>query len=92
VSDVEVLDIRRAIRAKLVTGDLPGATPMKCWVGKGTEHACMGCDLVISAAVIEYEVDLPGTKTSPGLTLRFHQRCLGIWHEERARLRLEGLA
>jgi hypothetical protein len=73
-----------AVRAKLQSGQLPSSTPMKVWVGKGTKRPCMGCDRPVAPEEIEYEVDLPGRSDAEGVTLIFDQRCLAIWHRERA--------
>jgi hypothetical protein len=36
--------VAAGIRAKLASGRLPSAKPMKVWIGKGTDRPCMGCD------------------------------------------------
>jgi hypothetical protein len=89
MGDVGVDDIRAVIRTKLVAGDLPSETPVKCWVGKGTDLPCMGCGLPISPEGLEYELDLPVASSHPVTMLRLHQACVRIWHEERAGLRLK---
>jgi hypothetical protein len=75
--DEGVQDIKAAIRAKLASGELPSAKPEKLWAGKGTDQQCAGCGAMIAATDVEYEADLPGGP------LRFHQRCLIIWDQER---------
>ena len=79
-------DIVAAIRAKLVSGELPSAKPGKLWVGNGTGKPCMGCGLAIRAEVLEYEVDLPGPSADRVTTLRFDRACLDLWSTECARL------
>jgi hypothetical protein len=89
VGDVRVQDIRSVIRTKLTSGELPTETPEKCWVGKGTSRPCMACDLAINPDTLEYEVDLPTPAPHSVTTLRLHQACLTVWHEERVHLRLK---
>jgi hypothetical protein len=75
------------IRAKLLATELPTAPPAKVWVGKGTGKPCMGCDRPIAPDLIEYELDYPDPAAhKPTITLRFDQRCLAVWHKERARV------
>jgi hypothetical protein len=68
------------VRAKIESGKLPITRPEKVWAGYGRGCACDVCDQRITAADAEYEADLPD-----GRTLHFHQACLGLWHQERAR-------
>jgi len=73
--------IAATIRDKIHSGvlPLPPLPPEKCFVGKGTNRPCDGCDEVITADAIEYELDLADART-----LRFHKTCLAAWHEARA--------
>jgi hypothetical protein len=71
-------DIEALVRHKIQAGALSTETPTKLWVGKGTGQACDACGLPATSADIEYETDLPS-----GRTLRFHQVCLTVWHQER---------
>ncbi|HET7340135.1 MAG TPA: hypothetical protein VFL90_01640 [Methylomirabilota bacterium] len=73
------------IRAKVVDGTLPvpAAPPGKLWVGNGSGLPCDGCGQPITVAQIEYEPDLPGH--SPAL--RFHQKCLELWQQQRTEYR-----
>jgi hypothetical protein len=68
------------IRAKVAAGTLPlaAAPPGKLWVGKGNGHSCVGCERPITQAEIEYEPDVPDGTAA----LRFHQRCLELWHQQ----------
>lgn len=76
-SDAES-EIGRRIRVKLESGKLPMEKPSRVWSGSGTDHSCDACDDPITPADIEYEVNV-----SIHDTLRFHQHCFNIWHEER---------
>ena len=80
MSEADTGDVRSVVRAKIDAGTLPTATPERVWVGPGMGEPCSACDLVVAAADIEYEIDLPG-----GRALRFHQKCLAIWHAERVK-------
>ena len=74
-------EVAANIRDKLRSGalPLPPEAPQKCFVGKGTDRPCDGCDIVITPKDIEYELDVTETRT-----LRFHDKCLAAWHEARA--------
>jgi|RhiMetdeSRZDD1v2_1073273.scaffolds.fasta_scaffold203631_4 hypothetical protein len=76
----DMAEVLAAVQQKIAAGVLPTDKPMKMWVGNGTGKSCDACDLVVTPADIEYETDLPS-----GRTLRFHQPCLAVWHEERTR-------
>jgi hypothetical protein len=53
-------DVAASIRDKVRSGalPLPPAPPEKCFVGKGTRRPCDGCDAIIGADEIEYELDM----------------------------------
>ena len=78
--DSSTADVAAVVRSKIQAGTLTTETPTKVWVGKGTGQTCDGCGVRVTSADIEYETDLPG-----GRTLRFHQRCLTVWHEQRVK-------
>jgi hypothetical protein len=79
----DMAEVSAVVRQKIAAGLLPTDKPMKVWVGKGTGLMCDACDLPVTPADIEYETDLPG-----GRTLRFHQPCLAVWHEERVKVQI----
>jgi hypothetical protein len=68
------------IREKIASGrlPLPKLPPEKVWVGHGNGEPCDGCDGPITPADLEYEADLAN-----GRTLRFHKKCLAVWHDQR---------
>jgi hypothetical protein len=68
------------IRDKILAGTLPKDAPVKVWAGYGTGKKCDACDLSTTKEGIEYEVDM-----ADGLTFRFDQPCLALWHQERGR-------
>jgi hypothetical protein len=76
--DSGTADVAALVRARIVAGTLPTETPTKVWVGKGMGLTCDACGVKVTPADIEYETDLPSQRT-----LRFHQRCLTVWYEER---------
>ena len=80
-------DVAAAIRAKLASGELPSAKPLKLWVGNGTGKPCMVCGLSIRAEIFEYEVDIAGPSADRRTTLRFDRACLDVWSKECERLR-----
>lgn len=69
--------IRQRIRTMVETGALPCDEPEKVWAGKGMGQHCVACSQPISAAEIEYEVEL-----TAGQMFRVHRRCHEIWREE----------
>jgi hypothetical protein len=73
--------LRRRIRDKIATGQLPRQPPAKVWAGTPTRRTCAACDLVIEDPDIEVEVEIV-----PGETLYLHRRCHEVWSEERARI------
>lgn len=72
-------DATELIRRKVAAGLLPTEVPIKFWAGYGTGKMCDACEVSTSARDIECEVDMPD-----GRIVRFHQRCLTFWHQERA--------
>lgn len=70
--------VRQRIRQLLQAAKLPGAAPMKLWVGPATNVPCCGCGEAIDSGY-EYELAF-----GPGASLKFHPRCYVIWDEERA--------
>jgi hypothetical protein len=75
------VDVAMQIRDKIRAGvlPLPPDPPEKCFVGKGTNRPCDGCDALTASDELEYELDL-----SDGRTLLFHEKCLSAWHLARA--------
>jgi hypothetical protein len=73
-------DLSALIRDKIVSGTLSKDRPVKIWVGYGTGKTCDACDLSTTKTDIEYEADM-----ADGRTFLFHQPCLALWHQERAR-------
>jgi len=69
------LSISALIADKLTRGVLPSAWPLRTWGCNGTGRACQGCDLVITEAEIQHEVELLG-----GVTLLFHAACANAWN------------
>jgi hypothetical protein len=74
----DMAEVSAVVRQKIAAGILPNETPVKVWVGKGMGKPCDACGTTVTSADIEYETDQPD-----GRTLRFHQPCLAVWHEER---------
>jgi hypothetical protein len=73
-------DLGALIRSKVLAGTIPKDAPVKVWAGYGNGKVCCACDLPSTAQDVEYEVDMADSRTS-----RFHQPCLTLWHQERAR-------
>lgn len=77
--DQRTEDISALIRRKVAAGLLPKEAPVKFWAGYGSGKLCDACELAISLAGIEHEVDMADRRT-----FRFHAACLTLWHQERA--------
>lgn len=71
-------DLGTLIRAKVLA--LPKDAPRKVWAGYGSGKLCSACDLPTTIKDVEYEVEMEDHRT-----FRFHQPCLALWHQERAR-------
>jgi hypothetical protein len=73
-------DLVALIWSRILAGVLPKDSPVQVWAGYGNGKSCDACDLPATREDVEYETDM-----ADGRTFRFHQACLTIWHEERAR-------
>jgi hypothetical protein len=71
-------DVAAVVRRKIAAGILPMAVPERTRAGPGTGRTCDACDLEITPAEVEHEVDLRN-----GRTLRVHQLCLTVWTRRR---------
>jgi hypothetical protein len=80
ISDQGIRDIGAVVREKMAASHLPTSRPDKVFVGRPSGKPCDACDLPITKPALEYEADLP-----EGRTLRFHQKCVDVWHEQRVR-------
>jgi hypothetical protein len=67
-------------RTKIQAGKLPITDPVKVWAGQGGGTPCDVCDQPVMPTDTEYETEMSGARS-----FRFHSRCLGVWHQERAR-------
>ena len=70
-------DLRSAIRAKILAGDLPKEHCRMTWYGPGTGGICVACEQCILNGDLEVECDLP-----QGGTIRLHRTCYDIWTAE----------
>ena len=74
--DVEA--IRRRVRERLATGELPLDHPKRTWAGYGTEQTCAVCDETIGWNAIEIEAESADAKYR-----YYHGPCYDILVEER---------
>ena len=74
-------DLTGKIRKKLAEGRLPRESPTRLWVGNGNGNVCDACGQPIAPADLEYEPDFVDRRR----TVRLHQACLDLWHQERVR-------
>jgi hypothetical protein len=73
-------DLGALVRAKVLAGTLPKDAPRKVWAGYGSGKVCSACDLPTTMKDVEYEVEMEDHQS-----FLFHQPCLALWHQERAR-------
>ncbi|PYO00188.1 MAG: hypothetical protein DMD91_11045 [Candidatus Rokuibacteriota bacterium] len=72
-------DLTVTIRKKLASGRLPREFPTQMWVGYGNGRPCDACEQPVTLADVEYEPEF----SDPSVHIRLHEKCLGVWHEER---------
>jgi hypothetical protein len=71
-------EIRRRIRDKMASGDLPRQHPLRTWAGFGTGQPCGVCNDIIGSDTVELEAEGADRK------LRFyHSRCYTLLVQER---------
>ena len=73
-------EIRRRIRDKLATGDLPRQHAVRTWAGFGTGQTCGACDDVIQTDTVELEAEGADQKFH-----FYHSRCYMLLAQERNR-------
>jgi hypothetical protein len=71
-------EIRRKIRAKFVSGDLPTQHPTRTWGGPGTGQPCAVCDELIDEGSAEIEA-----ASADGKHRFYHARCYSLLAAER---------
>jgi hypothetical protein len=76
-----VADTGSTIIVRLDSGELPDYIPAKMDGGFGGGHSCNGCGERITAAQVEYDVELPAP-AGGGRLIRLHVGCFGIWQAE----------
>jgi hypothetical protein len=73
-------EIRRRIRDKMASGDLPRQHSVRTWAGFGTGKTCGACDDAIQTDTVELEAEGVDRK------FRFyHSRCYMLLAQERNR-------
>ena len=75
--------LRRCIRARFLTGDLPMKLPTRTRVGPGSKRTCAVCDVGIES-VAEIEAD-----STDGRIRFYHPRCYDLVFVERQLLQHE---
>jgi hypothetical protein len=75
---LEVDELRRQIRAKIIAGTLPADPATKVWAGAGTGRRCDACGERIKASDTEIEVERVAERPSVYL----HRQCFALWREE----------
>jgi hypothetical protein len=70
------MSLADTIRTKLDGGLLPAEFADKLWAGFGSGLRCDGCEALILARHVEYEI------VAEGLKVRLHIGCYGLWDAE----------
>jgi hypothetical protein len=83
-------ELRKLIRERLRTGQLPPAFGAKTFGGRGRHTACDCCGQIISGHDIEYQVEFTAPLGEAGKTLRAHVECHWIWWEESGQVTRRG--
>jgi hypothetical protein len=84
MSDEDVL--RQKARAAVRAGKLPARTPDRVWGGPGVDAPCPVCDLPVTKAEMEFEIQFARDGHGGGGDLdkfHLHRRCFAAWEFER---------
>jgi hypothetical protein len=84
MSDEETL--RAKARAVVQAGKLPARSPDRVWGGPGVDAPCAVCELPVTKAEMEFEVEFARDGQGGGGDLdkfHLHRRCFAAWEFER---------
>jgi hypothetical protein len=76
--------LRETARAAVRSGKLPSRRPDRMWGGPGVGASCAVCELPITRAELEFEIQFEHDGGVPGLDkFHVHIRCFAAWEFER---------
>jgi hypothetical protein len=73
-------DVTDIIKSKVAMRALPSRRPREISVGEGVDEDCDGCGRPISRLDVQYSFE------EENRAIRFHQKCLEVWHQHRGQL------
>jgi hypothetical protein len=78
--------VRAKVREVLQAGKLPNRRPDRSWGGSGDGAACAVCDVPVTHAQMEFEIEFARVGDNPGLDkFHVHIRWFAAWEFERRR-------
>jgi len=76
--------LRAKARSVIQQGKLPARRPDRTWGGPGVGATCAVCDLPVTPAEMEFEIQFAHDGGNPGLDkFHVHIRCFAVWELER---------
>jgi hypothetical protein len=76
--------LREKARAGVRSGKLPRRRPDRTWGGPGVGALCAVCELPVTQAEMEFEIQFTRDGSNPGLDkFHVHIRCFAAWEFER---------
>jgi hypothetical protein len=76
--------LRAKVREVLQGGKLPNRSPDRTWGVAGVGAACAVCDVPVTPAQMEFEIEFARDGDNPGLDkFHVHIRCFAAWEFER---------
>jgi hypothetical protein len=76
--------LREKARAAVRSGKLPRRRPDRTWGGPGVGALCAVCELPVTQAEMEFEIQFTRDGSNPGLDkFHVHIRCFAAWEFER---------
>jgi len=76
--------LREKARAVVQSGKLPSRRPDRTWGGPGVGAACAVCELPVTRAELEFEIQFARDGDNPGLDkFHVHVQCFAAWEFER---------
>ena len=85
ISPMEEQEVRAKVREVLRTGKLPNRRPDRTWGGPGVGAACAVCDVPVTHAQMEFEIEFVRDDDTDLDKYHVHIRCFAVWEFERRR-------
>jgi hypothetical protein len=76
--------LREKARAAVQSGKIPSRRPDRTWGGPGVGADCTVCEMPVTKAEMEFEIEFAHDGPNPGLDkFHVHIRCFAAWEFER---------